>query len=726
MTDGHASSCPDCGAPARVTDRFCGTCGFDLAAHRASQAARDPKRTMLGMTALDGSEGRSVSSEGSIARQGPAVVGPGGGGASPAGSSGEQGAGAARATGDPAEADVSGPRPSAPPAGASPARGRTMIGMQSPVAGGAIVPPGVAPAGGRGSAGAGNPPNAPASPSGPPPPQLAATQVGLQASLPPAASGEPPEAGGAAHPKRTMLGMPAVPSAPPPSTAGAPDAVAPPGSASGGPPGGASSAAPPPASGRTMLGLPASQAPVPSESMRPPGMPAALPGADAPGRRRNEVAYRSSWPQDAGAPPPPVGAAVEPSSAAIPGLPQGRRPGSSRGGRLGWVLLGLGGLLVGLVVVLLAVWLFGNRGPEVEAQVTQSAQGEVLEVTVPGARPGTKVRLGGAEAVLDGNRAEFPLAAEGLAVGENTLALDVVGPEGDVQTAELQLRVDFRVRADLSGLRDDDPAVRIMVDAPPGTEATLDGQALPLDEDGRGVRRFPLAEVPPDDDGFYDLSVAYHLELPNGEVEDGRVRSRVPYATLQIDRPGRSLVTDRKDVEVAGAVDPTATVTLDGRPVTVEDGRFLERIALEAVGERQVQVVAREPGKAPVTRTITIRRVDDLAEAAADFDADDSLTYAKLAQNPTIYRGQKVEMVGRVYNVRVQDGRSILQVLVEDCPRGQACPLWVVYPAATEATLHDWVRILGKVAGEQQFKAETDRIVTVPRVDATYVLEARP
>ena len=64
-------------------------------------------------------------------------------------------------------------------------------------------------------------------------------------------------------------------------------------------------------------------------------------------------------------------------------------------------------------------------------------------------------------------------------------------------------------------------------------------------------------------------------------------------------------------------------------------------------------------------------------------------------------------------------------MLARDCPRGSRCPVWVTYPAATDATLDSWVRVLGTVAGEQQFRAESGRIMSSPRVDAAFVLPAR-
>lgn len=634
MTGSETISCPQCEHPARASDRFCGSCGFDLATHRASLTGRAMKQTMVGLS-------------------------PPGVGDAPAGSSSSvPPPGEVPDTASQAPDTVPDDAPRQPPRPG----GHTMLGMPSPLAGGA-----------------GSDPAPP--PGGVPAPRLAGAQAGLDPS-----ADAPADPGRA--PKSTMLGVPAVqPGDEPPGPQRRPAS-----------PG-----------GRTMLGMPAS-VPPPSESMRPPGMAAAPPPAAEVGRERNPVAYGSDFP-----------AADDPWDAPVEGSVA---PGS--GGKLPWLLIGAGGLLAVGALIFAVVWFLGAGGPEVEAAVVMTDRGEMLEVTLPGARPGTRVRLGDAELALDGNQARFPLAVDGLSVGDNELALDVVDPDGEVDTARLTLAVDFRVRADLGALRDDPPAVRIVVDAPPGTEASLDGETLALDDDGRGARRFELPEAPPDEDGTYDLSVAYHLELPSGEVEDGRVRTRVPYATLQLDRPGRAVVVDTDAVEVAGAVEAGASVTVDGAPVEVSDGRFRTTVAIPELGERTLAVVARQPGRAPARHEVRVTRVADLKRAARGFEADPTLSYVRIVQNPSIYRGQKVRMTGRVYNVRVEDGRSTLQVLVKECPRGEACPLWVVYPAATDASLNDWVEILGEVAGEQQFRAESGRTQTVPRVDALYLLEARP
>ena len=81
---------------------------------------------------------------------------------------------------------------------------------------------------------------------------------------------------------------------------------------------------------------------------------------------------------------------------------------------------------------------------------------------------------------------------------------------------------------------------------------------------------------------------------------------------------------------------------------------------------------------------------------------------------------------GRVYNVNVEGGKSALQMLVRQCPKGQRCPIWVTYPAATDFTVESWVRVLGTVQGEQQFRSETDEVKVVPKVEAAFLVPSKP
>ena len=236
----------------------------------------------------------------------------------------------------------------------------------------------------------------------------------------------------------------------------------------------------------------------------------------------------------------------------------------------------------------------------------------------------------------------------------------------------------------------------------------------------------PIASLAPGADGVVQHVVRWQIQPPGGAPEAGTLTTRVPLTTVQIDRPGDDVVTDRDRIEIAGAVAPGSTVTVDGASVAVTEGRFLHPYPLPAVGTFNPRIVARSPGRAPTTRTITVRRVEDLAREAASYQVDRTLTYARIAQSPAHFLGQRVAFEGRVYNVDVQGGRSVVQMLVRDCPAAQRCPMWVTYPAATDVTVESWVRVLGTVAGEQQFRSESGQVRTVPRVDAAYVLPARP
>jgi hypothetical protein len=407
-------------------------------------------------------------------------------------------------------------------------------------------------------------------------------------------------------------------------------------------------------------------------------------------------------------------AAPDPAArASRPSIDEGRVSLPSRATR--WVAL-VGAFLVAAGIAAVAFWMM-SRGPEIAVRVVSEGGADFLQVDVPGSKSGTKVRFSGAEQPLEAGRARFVLKSDALAVGENQLAIDVVAPDGDVESARVSLQVAYRVRADLGPLASNPPAIDIVVDAKPGSRVTLDGQPLALDAAGHGVRR---TVVPSQASTSYTLLTRYRIE-GEGNI-DGEVRVSLPVTALQIDRPSPDSVTDQDSIEIAGGVSPQATVHVGDLAVGVTEGRFLHRAPLPKEGDYTFDVIARAPGQAPHQVPLRVRRVHDMTMAAASFEADKTLTYARIAQNPVIYRGQKVALDGRVYNVEVQGGRSVLQLLVRDCPGAQRCSLWVEYGQATDATVDTWVRVLGTVAGEQQFRSKQGIVQAVPSVNAQYVL----
>jgi hypothetical protein len=448
-------------------------------------------------------------------------------------------------------------------------------------------------------------------------------------------------------------------------------------------------------SNRTMMGQPAPQ------SVPPEKLDEASADSAAPGRER----ARAYYPADSG----------EEDALSVPKKKSG-------GVAIAVLVIGVFALLgIGTV---LAVSFFTSRS-SMEATVVQGEDGELLDLAVPGAADGTRVRFHGTEQALRAGHARFPVAADQLSLGENTLSVDVIAPDGTVTTHALELELEFRVRADVGALQRVPPAIDVLVEAPAGSRVSLNGDALRLDARGRGERPFPIDSTEANAEGIVEHVVRYRIQPPDGETEQGELRTRIPLTTMQIDRPGTSVVTDATSIEIAGGVAPGATVTVDGQEVEVVRNRFFTRYPLPELGERTVDVIARAAGRAPHVARIRIRRVADLAAEAAQFQVDEALTYARVATSPTTYRGQRVGFTGVVYNVEMRNGASVLQINVEGCPQGGRCPLWVTYPAATEAQLHSRVRVLGTVAGEQQFRSQTTgQLRTVPSVEATFILNA--
>jgi len=455
-------------------------------------------------------------------------------------------------------------------------------------------------------------------------------------------------------------------------------------------------------SDRTMLGItPLAVSPTPA----PAPQQAAPPAASGSASSHSPTIERPSAPRRSFTPVP----SDEEPAAYVP----------QPDGTLRWLWLAVGALTVLAIGGGILAWL-SARGPDLAVRVVTEAGNELLEVEVPGSAPDAKLRFQGVERPLQAGRARFPLKADALRIGENKLAIDLIDKAGEVESSSVSLRVAYRVRADTSGLSSVPPQVSVVVDAIPGSKVQLDGQPLALNQYGHGARSIAVA---PQSGGVFSFAARYRVEPPEDKPEDGKLELSLPVTSMQIDRPGPEVVTDQEALEIAGAVEPSASVEVAGQSVAVNDGRFLHRAQLGKVGEHLLKVVARAKGKAPRVVELKVSRVQDLTLAAASFTSDPQLNYARIAQKPVMYRGQKVAFDGRVYNVEVDAGRSVLQMLVLDCPGKSRCPLWVEYPQATEATIDSWVRVLGVIAGEQQFRSKQGQVQTVPSVHAQYVLK---
>jgi hypothetical protein len=381
-----------------------------------------------------------------------------------------------------------------------------------------------------------------------------------------------------------------------------------------------------------------------------------------------------------------------------------------------------------IVVATLVLFLRPGQPPHVDvsAKIVSTETGEALMFEVPSAPEGSKIRFGGQEKALMAGRASFALAADSLRVGDNLVLADVVQPNAEIASVRITLAVFYRIWVDTAGLRAERSALDVVVTALPGTRVTLDGEDLKLDDAGRGVRSYPIDVVGEAKNGVIEHVVRYRVQPPSGDTLVDELRTRIPVAMMQIDRPGREVITDKDSIEIAGAAGKDTQIHLDKTVIPVKDGRFLYRLMLPEAREYKPRLVASAAGKAPLGVTLSIRRVRDLNQAAAQFAPVQDLTYAKLAPNPVIYKGQKISLEGRVYAVDPRGADSVIQMFVRPCPSSRRCPLWVGDPHATDVDVDTWVRVLGVVQGEQQFRSEKNEIVTVPKVEAQFVLPAAP
>jgi hypothetical protein len=387
-----------------------------------------------------------------------------------------------------------------------------------------------------------------------------------------------------------------------------------------------------------------------------------------------------------------------------------------------------------ILVAIGALSVFGYhflaRGPTVTAAVAMTPTGEVVRIQVPDAAAGAQVRYAGATHLVTNGVAEVPLAADALHLGDNVLNVEIVS--GNTTTAvPITLTVEYRVRADLSGLAATPPTMAVSIEALPGSTVTVGGAAVAVDARGHGRVEVPLASLTPAADGALTHTAPYVVTPPSGQPATGTLSTRIPLAALELRQPLDGAVTDRASVVVAGRTAPptggqSTQVSVEGRDAPVAaDGSFRLEIPLptpEADGRVSLHVVAHRTGSAPRAITVTLRRIPDLRRAATEVVVDRSLGYGQLADTADAVRGRLVSVEGQVYNADIQEGRGVLQILVRGCTRTDRCPLWVTYSPADPIEAGAVVRVVGVAGGTQQFRAESGETRTVPRIDATYVV----
>ena len=378
------------------------------------------------------------------------------------------------------------------------------------------------------------------------------------------------------------------------------------------------------------------------------------------------------------------------------------------------------------VLLLLLIWWWQRDSSGIRAQILHDEQGESMRIEIPDAAPKSYLRFEGKRYPLKEGKATLPLPLSGLKAGENTLSLEVVDAQEGARQEELHLTLDYRIRTQLELKTGEPPDLRVFIDALPGSRIKVENKTVNLNPEGKGEVRLPLGRAAKAKrEGNAQSVVRYAVILPSGQQRSGRVLLDLPYARVEWERAAGEVVTERDAYRIRGKADPSATVHANGQPLKLDKGEFSYRMPLPTAGRFDLRIEVQQKDHLPFVGTLRIRRVEDLGAEAEAFQAEAGTDYAAAKAQPEALAGKRAAFEGRLYNSRNEEGHSVLQLLVNGCGAGKRCPLWVNYPGVLELRPPQNVRVFGKLAGQQQFRSDAGRVVTVPRLDAIFVLPKR-
>jgi hypothetical protein len=443
-----------------------------------------------------------------------------------------------------------------------------------------------------------------------------------------------------------------------------------------------------------------------------------------PGIAKADVSTPPPVPEVPPAPPAAWQPPLPPPAAVYDPLPTSS---SRRPHRIPWmaalVIVAAAGLLTAAGVVF---FLYRARGA-IEAGLASDAEGrERLELVCRGCKDGTKVSLGGASAVFRGGRAALPIERR-LPIGHNRLEVDIERSPGRSDKVELDVPVEYRVRAETAALGEADPRVQVRVQALAGTAVVVDGKPLVLDGEGNASGDVSVAkELTGAEAGVRTLErrIPYVITPPGGAPAAGEVSVRIGIVPLLVTAPGPSIVIDTPTFVLSGKTAKNATLTVEGRPITVDaNGGFAQIMSVSAPGETNVVVRANAPEHAPRLVPLRVRRVDSLAAEAAAARARATTAYSAIAENPEQKRGVAVALDGTVVDARTENFTTTLIVDVTSGCAKAPCLARASFGGKQALAAGDPIGVFGVVAGAVDGPQSGTRI---PSITADFLLKGRP
>lgn len=392
-----------------------------------------------------------------------------------------------------------------------------------------------------------------------------------------------------------------------------------------------------------------------------------------------------------------------------------------------YVLIAAAALMLAAAIV----WIFWPSVPPLSARARVDGEGrEVVEVHCPGCPDGTKVTLGGGEAIVTKQVASVPVGAP-LSVGENLLKIAVDRPDrGRDETLSVPVSIAYRIRPDLLTLQGERPSIQVVIEAVAGTSIALDGKNIPL-VNGRAIETIDVTDACTglsDESSMLSRQIPYAVTLPGG-TEQGTMNVAVGILPLHIDAPGPHAVIDGKNFVLAGRTSKGAEVIAAGRPIPVRpDGTFAQVMNVSSVGATQIEVRTKMTGKAPRLTRIGVHRVDSLETAATEFARLSPIAYGTLMASIGDAGGKPTVLSGEVVEARLQNYQTILLLDVarssgctQKAGSNEALPCHVrlIHGADSGAKRGDLLTAYGRVLRPFPVKGKPD----IPEIQVDFILK---
>jgi hypothetical protein len=386
-----------------------------------------------------------------------------------------------------------------------------------------------------------------------------------------------------------------------------------------------------------------------------------------------------------------------------------------------------------LVAAAVLVYFFVLRSPSgLLPQLYPSPDGTAITAvfSFPSAPAGATIQVAQMTAPVQAGQARVDIPSSVMSLGSNELELLYTEPGKPPERHTFQVLLRHLVKTDLSGLQAEPPSVTIQFRVAEGLKLSVEGNQVQTTA-GTYAHVLPLATLLESGQNTADTAIGkllFQITDDSGATEQGQHVIAVPLSKLQIDRPAPDAVVDVAQITCAGIVDRDAAVQVNGQPVGATAVGFSTIVPLPNLGKYDIKIIARSPGKAPSSQTLSVTRIESLATAIKQWSEDlpkPELDYPTLGRDTNAQVGKKIRLSGRIVNINTEKGVTVFLLYVADgCPAGARCAAYTVFRGETDAGLQSWVDVYGTVRGTSAVDLPSGGKLDVPALDASFVAKS--